>query len=296
MGVELVGRGYAQYAPHSNQESVVFAIALGEVFELCRDLEDWHQDDRALPLVRQYQVTLDAVLRDAVSRGRAGLAECAVHCNRCGIRFLTHPRNAGREDLCCEFGCRELQRRELANARSKKHYQTAKGWRSKKLLNGKRSAATAKGKQEASPAVALSDTAVVDGEPCSSVPASTVEAPPELASPAGDPAAPVAAEEPPDENVKLVLEGFTLNEVMLVNSALWPYLAMVVSLLEGREIRPGELRATLRKHMRQRSFDRLPRRAGAARGDRPGPLEMDAGPDAVGARRPAGGKHRSRNN
>lgn len=70
----------------------------------------------------------------------------------------------------------------------------------------------------------------------------------------------MAAEEPPDEHVRLMLEGFTLNEVMLVNSPLWPYLAMVASLLEGREIRPEELRGTLRERMRQRSFDRLPRR------------------------------------
>ena len=165
---------------------------------------------------------------DAILREHPHLAGCAVHCRRCGIRFLTHPRNAGREDLYCEFGCRELHRRELANARSQKHYQTAQGWRNKKLLNGKRSAATAEGKQEASPA--------------------------------GDPAAQMAPEEPPDENVQLTLGNFTLNEVILVNSPLWPYLAMVASLLEGRKIRPKVLLNTLRTVMRQRSFDRLPRR------------------------------------
>lgn len=47
---------------------------------------------------------------------------------------------------------------------------------------------------------------------------------------------------------------------MLVNSPMWPYLAMVASLLEGRTIRPEELLETLRERMRQRSFDRLPRR------------------------------------
>lgn len=203
---------------------------------------------------------------DAILRAPRGLAVCAVRCHRCGIRFLTHPRNAGREDLHCEFGCRELHRRELANARSKKHYQTAKGWWNKKLLNGKRSAAAAKGQQETSPAVTPSDTAPAEGETSSSEPALTVEtaltveATSELPSPPSDPAAPVAAEEPPNENVKLVLEGFTLNEVMLVNSPLWPYLAMVASLLEGREIPLKELQATLRDRMRQRSFDRLPRR------------------------------------
>lgn len=70
----------------------------------------------------------------------------------------------------------------------------------------------------------------------------------------------MAAEEPPDENVQLTLGNFTLDEVRLVNSPLWPYLAMVASLLEGRKIRPKVLLNTLRERMRQRSFDRLPRR------------------------------------
>jgi hypothetical protein len=203
---------------------------------------------------------------DAILRAHRGLADCAVRCRRCKIRFLTHPQNAGREDLYCEFGCRELHRRELANARSKKHYQTARGWRNKKLLNGKRSVATAEGNQSPSPAADPSDTALADGETSSSEPALTVEATlavepaSELPSPPSDPAAPVAPEEPPDENVRLMLEGFTLDEVMLVNSPMWPYLALVASLLEGRKIRPKVLLNTLRERMRQRSFDRLPRR------------------------------------
>lgn len=70
----------------------------------------------------------------------------------------------------------------------------------------------------------------------------------------------MSLEEAPDENVQLTLDGFTLDEVMLVNSPTLPYLAMVVSLLTDRTISPKELLATLRTHMRQRSFDRLPRR------------------------------------
>ncbi len=87
-----------------------------------------------------------------------------------------------------------------------------------------------------------------------------VEAASELPSPPSDPAAPVAPEEPPDENVQLMLAGFTLNEVILVHSPLWPYLAMVASLLEGRKIRPKVLLNSLRTVMRQRSFDGLPQR------------------------------------
>ena len=76
----------------------ILLVAIAEVFSF---REDWHQDDRARPLVRQYQLTLDAVLRD-----RPDLQDCAVRCCHCGIRFFTHPRNAGRRDLRCPFGCR----------------------------------------------------------------------------------------------------------------------------------------------------------------------------------------------
>ena len=62
------------------------------------------------------------------------------------------------------------------------------------------------------------------------------------------------------ESVQLLLEGFALDEATLVNSPMLPYLAMVASLLEGRTVGREELLQTLRKSLRQRSFDRLSRR------------------------------------
>ena len=62
------------------------------------------------------------------------------------------------------------------------------------------------------------------------------------------------------EDVKLVLDGFVLDEATLVNSPMLPYLAMVVSVIEGRTISRRELLHVLLRSMRQRSFDRLPRR------------------------------------
>jgi hypothetical protein len=44
-----------------------------------------------------------------------------------------------------------------------------------------------------------------------------------------------------------------------------PYLAMVASVIEGRSIDAEELLYVLRRSMRQRSFDRLPRREYALR-------------------------------
>ena len=60
--------------------------------------------------------------------------------------------------------------------------------------------------------------------------------------------------------MKLALDGFTLDEATLVYSPMLPYLAMVASVIEGRPIHCEELLPTLLRSMRQRSFDRLPRR------------------------------------
>jgi hypothetical protein len=86
--------------------------------------------------------------------------------------------------------------------------------------------------------------------------------------PAPDPAHPatqIALEEAPNQTVRLTLDGFALDEATLVNSSMLPYLAMVASIIEGRAISPEGLLHVLRKSMRQRSFDRLPRREYALR-------------------------------
>jgi len=242
-GVERVGRGYEHHAWDFNREPGVFAIAVGEFFVF---RPDWHRDDRAGPLVRQYQLTLDAILRD-----QPGLASCAVACRHCGIRFLTHPRNANRRDLCCPFGCRQHHRRAQANARSRKHYCTEGGRRNKKLLNGKRSQAGAKSENGAPP-----DTAAEGIAPSASPVESARQPPPD---PAGPPTR-VDLHGPAYEEATLTLSGFTLREATVANSPLLPYLAMVATVLEGRAIRREELLIALQRSMRQRSIDRLPRR------------------------------------
>ena len=70
----------------------------------------------------------------------------------------------------------------------------------------------------------------------------------------------VDLEETSHTGAKLTLDGFTLDEARLVSSPLLPYLAMVASVIEGRTIRADELLNVLLRSMRQRSFDRLPRR------------------------------------
>ena len=185
-------------------------------------------------------------------RDRPGLASCAVHCRHCGIRFLTHPRNAHRQNLRCPFGCREHHRRQQANARSQKHYRTDEGRRNKKRLNGKRNGVRGDGENGRPPDTTPADDASPSDTPLESVRPPTPRPPRQPTQ--------VDLQESSHDEVKLTLEGFTLDEATLANSPMLPYLATVASVLEGRTIHREELLAAMRKSMRQRSIGRRPRR------------------------------------
>ena len=153
------------------------------------------------------------------------LQACLTYCAHCGIRFLTHPRNAGRRDLRCPFGCREHHRRQCSRQRSTVYYQTPVGRRKKKRLNGRRQdsqvppTAPAQGDldpQGASPSESTSDASPV--------------------------------------TVELRLEGVVLRESSLATSPLLPYVRMLVSLIEGIELSCREVVCLLRQAMRQHSF------------------------------------------
>jgi len=83
--------------------------------------------------VKQYYVVLRSVLRS-----RPDLRRGLSRCRHCRIFFLTHPRNAGRSDLQCPFGCREAHRKQRSTERSVAYYTTAEGKVKKQIQNGKR--------------------------------------------------------------------------------------------------------------------------------------------------------------
>jgi hypothetical protein len=56
-------------------------------------------------------------------RERPDLRPCLKRCRHCRIFFFTHPRNAGRDDLRCGFGCRETHRRQRDNRRIADYYR-----------------------------------------------------------------------------------------------------------------------------------------------------------------------------
>jgi len=215
--VEEVGRGCVYNHRDYNREPGFFAIAVEKFFAF---RADWHQDDRARPLVRQYQSTLDSVLQS-----HPELRRCVAYCRDCGIRFLTHPRNAGRRNLRCPFGCRQHHRRQRSCQRSTAYYQTAAGRAKKKRLNARRQ---------------------VSQVPPTAQPPSDFDR--QETSPSG------AASEPLPVTVELRLDGVVLDASSLANSPMLPYVRMVVSLIEGVELSCREVLCLLRQAMRQHSI------------------------------------------
>jgi hypothetical protein len=188
---------------------------------------DWHEDGRAQPLVGQYQAALDSVLES-----HPELRSCVAHCVHCGIRFLTHPRNACRADLRCPFGCREHHRRERSGRRSAAYYRTAAGKHKKQRLNARRQRGFAMG----------------DGKPQ-----------PSDSIPSTDPCVEQVLEEAPAK-LELAWPGMVLDECSVLKSRMLPYVRMVVSLIEGLEVSCHELVGLLRQVLRQHSIASRSRR------------------------------------
>jgi hypothetical protein len=98
-----------------------------------RFVGDWYRTDPVAALVLAYYALLRSVLR-----AQPELRRCRVRCRHCGIFFLTHPRNAGRQDLRCPFGCREAHRKHQSNRRSTEYYRDEHGKEKKRAQNARR--------------------------------------------------------------------------------------------------------------------------------------------------------------
>jgi hypothetical protein len=74
----------------------------------------------------------------SVLRTQPGLRRCLSRCRHCRIFFITHPRNAGRQDLGCPFGCQAAHSKQQSTRRSVEFYRQHK--EKKRTQNGKRRA------------------------------------------------------------------------------------------------------------------------------------------------------------
>lgn len=246
-GFQGVGRGHAKNLSNHNREPGVFVIALSKCFSF---RPDWHRDDRASPLVRQHQNAIDEVLK-----ADPKLHRCDICCRHCGIRFVTHPRNAGRKDLRCPFGCRQHHQREASRARSRKYNQTARGQKRKKAFNIQRSLASQAARRQA-PSPSSSEPSTPEpstSESCTSESATAQSLTPEpQAFLPTSLAGPLAASLP----VAISLEGVTLDAESVEGSPALAYLRMLVRVLEQVPIRQAELVDWLLECLRQRSIAR----------------------------------------
>lgn len=84
-------------------------------------------------MVLAYYVVLRSVLRL-----KPWLRKCLARCRHCGIFFLADPRNAGRQDLGCPFGCSRAHRKKQSTKRSVAYYQEPEGKVKKQALNARR--------------------------------------------------------------------------------------------------------------------------------------------------------------
>jgi hypothetical protein len=106
-------------------------VKIREHFQFC---PDWYRFSLPIrQLVGQYYVVVRSLLRQK-PRLRAYLCRC----RHCRIFFLTHPRNAGRRDLACPFGCRQALRRQNSTRRSVEYYRSDEGKGKKRMHNQRR--------------------------------------------------------------------------------------------------------------------------------------------------------------
>jgi hypothetical protein len=128
--VDRVGQGHVIQHQYYKRDPGFVVVQIQKHFQFRRD---WYRHGEAAARVKQYYVVLRSALRS-----HCHLRRCLSRCRHCRIFFLTHPRNAGRRDLRCPFGCREVHRKQCSIARSVAYYTTAEGKAKKKMQNGKR--------------------------------------------------------------------------------------------------------------------------------------------------------------
>lgn len=94
---------------------------------------DWHRNPVVVSFVGSYVWLLRSIVQE-----RPELQRYETQCSHCGLVFLNHPRNAGRCDIGCSFGCAEAHRKQASNQRSTAYYQSEEGKEKKRQLNAKR--------------------------------------------------------------------------------------------------------------------------------------------------------------
>ena len=99
-----IGKKYATLYKRHKQRVSFFVIQTQHFYQF---IPDWYRKEDVRGIVAQYYRLLRSILKS-----KPHLREFLARCKHCHILFLTHPRNAGRTDLGCPFGCRQAHRKK----------------------------------------------------------------------------------------------------------------------------------------------------------------------------------------
>ena len=130
-----------KYISNISESLVFFFLTIQPFFKY---EADWYRNGKVRRLVAAYYLVIRSILKK-----KPELKNCLKKCPHCGILFFTHPRNAGRNNIACPFGCRTERRREQSNKRSAEYNRSKEGKQKKKELNKRRQKKTEE--PEASP-------------------------------------------------------------------------------------------------------------------------------------------------
>lgn len=269
----MVGQGHVKIIyKHHKREPGLFTIELQEHFAF---RPGWYREPAVRDLVLEYYFVLRSVL-NAKPRLRPFLTRCP----HCGILFPTHPRNRGRRDVGCPFGCRQAHARTCSTERSTAYNRTPTGRRKKKARNGKRSTcwqepvcapeAEEQGMDPASEAPSAGLAAKDDHGTPRAEESITAEpqqesvhpAPPDTSMPCEEQKETMSRGTEPHETEQRGEEkriGAEAHETAF-DPAMVAYLRMVISRIEGRAIGRPEIVQMLNRCMRQRSMGHPRRR------------------------------------
>ena len=194
--------GHAKKHKYYKQNFSIFIDKLQTAFQFS---PGWYREGEVREIVLHYYYVLRSVLR-----ANSHLKGCLSRCRHCRIFFITHPRNAGREDLGCPFGCRQTHRKASSKKRSAEYYRSKEGKEKKKEHNRRRSLRTTCGR---------------GGED-------------------------LVNEEPSMQGVEILKD----KAQVIRDKVALSYIQMVVSFIEGRSVRLGEILQMLSEIVRQHSI------------------------------------------
>jgi hypothetical protein len=194
--------GHAKKHKYYKQNFSIFIAKLQTVFQFS---PGWYRAGEVREIVLHYYYVLRSVLR-----ANSHLRGCLSRCRHCRIFFITHPRNAGREDLGCPFGCRQTHRKASSKKRSAEYYRSKEGKEKKKEHNRRRRLQTA----------------------------------------SADKSEDLVNEKPAGQGGEIIKD----QEKIIRDKVTLSYIQMVVSFIEGRLVRFGEILQMLSEIVRQHSI------------------------------------------